>query len=151
LIALLPLGCGKSGFIKAKGRIVKGGQPYIAPEGEGFRIFFVPANMPEGSHFDSYAAECDPDNGSFQVRGKDGEGLPAGKYRIDLQLMQNKEDLLGGGLLGKKSPFTCEVPGVEDDIVIDLDKSKFDSLLAQASAPKKGGTQGRAPIKGKLR
>jgi hypothetical protein len=141
LIGLLVLGCGKSSFIKAKGRIVKGGQPYLTQEGEGLRIFFSPLEAPTGQQYDSFAAIYEPDNGSFQVVGKDGQGLPPGKYRVGLQLMKSKEDLLKGALLGKKSPFTLEVTGGSDDLVIDLDQAQFDTLLAQASAPKKGSKQ----------
>jgi hypothetical protein len=135
VIGVLSLGCGDSSHINARGRVLKGGQPYVLPEGQGLRIFFVPLDLPAGTHFDSYAAEYDPDNGSFEVKGKDRRGLPAGRYRVDLQLMEKKEDLLNGGLLGKKSPFVCEVTG-KDDLVIDLDQAKFDSLLAEAKKPK---------------
>ena len=130
LIGLISLGCGDSSHIKAKGRLVKGGQPYLAPEGTGFRVFFVPLDVPEGKHYESFAAEYNAEDGSFLVQGKDGKGLPRGKYRVDLQLMKSKEDLLGGKLLGKKSPYVMEVTSGADDLVIDLDTAKFDSLLA---------------------
>ncbi|HEV2947132.1 MAG TPA: hypothetical protein VGX70_07135 [Gemmataceae bacterium] len=130
LIGLFPLGCGDSSHIKAKGRIIKGGQPYFVPEGSGFRVFFVPLDTPEGKHFDSFAAEYNSEDGSFRVQGKDGKGMPPGKYRVDLQLMKSKEDLLGGKLLGKKSPYVVEVTGNGDDLLIDLDTAHFDSLLA---------------------
>lgn len=130
IIGMLAMGCGDSSHIKAKGRIMKGGQPFLAPEGSGFRVFFVPLDAPEGNHFDSFAAEYNPENGSFLVQGKDGKGLPRGKYRVDLQLMKSKEDLLGGKLLGKKSPYVLEVKGSSDDLVIDLDAAHFDSILA---------------------
>ena len=137
VIGLIPIGCGDSSHIKAKGHIVKGGQPYLVPEGTGFRVFFVPLDAPEGKHFDSFAAEYNPENGSFLVQGKDGRGLPRGKYRVDLQLMKSKEDLLGGKLLGKKSPYVLEVTGSSEDLVIDLDAAHFDSLLA-GEKPAKG-------------
>jgi hypothetical protein len=133
----LSVGCGDSSRINARGRVLKGGQPYLLPGGQGLRIFFVPLDAQAGTHFESFAADYDPENGTFEVKGKDGRGLPPGKYRVDLQLMKNKEDLLNGGLLGKKSPFTCEVTGSRDDVVIDLDTVRFDSLLAGANRPNK--------------
>ncbi len=153
LLSLLALGCGDSSFIKAKGRITKGGLPYHTGEGEGLRIFLVPLDPPQGSHYDSYAAEYDPDAGTFQVKGKDGKGLPPGKYRVGLQLMKDKEDLLGGSLLGKKSPFTCEVTSRGDDLVIDLDQAHFDSLLATGGKPKKddAASQSAKPKRGRQR
>jgi len=141
LMPLLSLGCGGSSLIKAKGHITKGGQPYVAEEGQGLRIFFVPLEPASGSRHDSFAAEYHPDDGTFQVLGKDGNGLPRGKYRVSLQLMKSKEDLLAGKLLGKQSPFTCEVTGAGDDLVIDLDQAKFDRLLAAAKAKTKGRRQ----------
>jgi len=129
VFGLFALGCGESSRIRAKGRIIKGGQPYLASEGEGFRVFFVPLEIPKGNHYDSYAAEYNSENGSFRVEGKDGKGLPPGKYRVDLQLMKSKEDLLNGKLLGKKSPFIVEVTG-KDELVINLDEANFDSILA---------------------
>ena len=130
LMGMLAIGCGDSSHIKAKGRLVKGGQPYLAPEGTGFRVFFVPLEAPKGNQFDSFAAEYNPETGSFLVKGKDGKGLPPGKYRVDLQLMKSKEDLLNGKLMGKKSPYIMEVTSSADDLVIDLDTAHFDTLLA---------------------
>jgi hypothetical protein len=130
LTGLLSLGCSGS-HIKPKGHIVKGGQPFLAPEGSGFRVFFVPLEASGGNHYDSFAAAYDPSDGSFQVQGKDGNGMPPGKYRVDLQLMQSKEDLLGGRLLGKKSPYVFEVKSSSDNLIIDLDEAHFDAVLVQ--------------------
>jgi hypothetical protein len=138
LIGLFAAGCGNSGLIKAKGRVLKGGQPYRTGEGQGLRIFFAPVEIPGKEHYDSYAAEYHAEDGTFQVKGKDGAGLPPGKYRVGIQLMKNRDDLLGGKLLGKNSPLTCEITGSHDDLVIDLDQTKFDELLAAAGKPKKG-------------
>jgi hypothetical protein len=135
LLALCLVGCNNSNLIHARGKIVKGGQPYRTEEGQGLRIFFVPLGAAD-KHYESFAAEYNPEDGSFRVVGKDGKGLPPGKYRVDLQLMENKEDLLGGKLLGPKSPFTVEVTPSSSDVVIDLDQAKFDSLL-EAAKPKK--------------
>jgi hypothetical protein len=138
LVALLAAGCGGSGFIKAKGRIVKGGQPYHTPDGQGLRIFFAPEQVGDSEHYDSYAAAYDPEDGTFEVMGKDGRGLPPGQYRVGIQLMERKEDLLGGKLLGKRSPLVVDVSSRSKDIVLDLDEAHFDSLLAKAAQPAKG-------------
>jgi hypothetical protein len=142
VLGLFASGCGDSSRIKAKGRIVKGGQPYLAPEGEGFRVFFVPLEVPDGKHYDSYAAEYNSEDGSFLVQGKDGKGLPPGKYRVDLQLMKSKEDLLNGKLMGKKSPYTIEVTNSGYDLIIDLDTARFDSLLAEQKPSKPKSKKG---------
>jgi hypothetical protein len=133
LIALTCVGCGNSGLIKARGRIMKGGQPYLANEGEGLRIFFEPLEIAQGTtHYDSFAAEYHAEDGSFQVQGKNGLGLPPGNYRVSLQLMKNKEDMCAGRASGKKSPFTCEVTGAQGEVVINLDQVKVDSPQASA-------------------
>ena len=79
--------------------------------------------------------------------GKQDKGLPPGNYRVSIELMQKREDLLGGKLLGVKSPLTLVVDqGGNNDLVIDLDKANFDSLLAAASAKpvKKGPKKQRS-------
>jgi hypothetical protein len=133
VIAASALGCGNSGLIKAKGRVVKGGQPFLAPEGEGVRRVFEPASIPQGAtQYDSFAAEYHPDDGTFEVQGKNGLGLPPGAYRVSLQILQHKEDVLNGGATGKKSPFTCEVTNAGGEVVIDLDRIKVDPRPARA-------------------
>jgi hypothetical protein len=136
LVCLLALGCGDSSRISAKGSIVKGGQPYLTRSGEGLRIVFAPLDPSTGTQYDSFAAAYDPSDGSFQVLGKDGQGLPPGKYRISLQLMSKKEDLWGGQLMGKKSPFTCEVTPATDRVVIDLDQAHLDSSTSAGRTKK---------------
>jgi hypothetical protein len=122
LLGFLAVGCGDSSHIKARGRILKGGQPYLTAQGEGLRIIFAPLEGGNDGHYDSYAAEYRPADGSFQVKGKDGAGLPAGKYRVSLELRKNREDVFGGRYVGKKSPFTLEVSHGGGDLVIDLDQ-----------------------------
>jgi hypothetical protein len=136
LISLLALGCGSSSRMRAKGSILKGGQPYRTNPGEGLRIIFAPLDPPTGTQYDSFAAAYDPSDGSFEVMGKDGQGLPPGKYRISLQLMSKKEDLWGGQLMGKKSPFTCEVTAATDRVLIDLDQVHLDSASASGKMKK---------------
>jgi hypothetical protein len=121
LIGLCTLGCSGPSTIKANGRVLKGGTPFKLGEGEGLRIFFVPLE-PTGPGYDSYAAEFHKD-GTFQVKGKDGRGLPPGKYRVTLQLMKNKEDQFAGRFMGEKSPFLCEVRNASDEVVVDLDQT----------------------------
>jgi hypothetical protein len=102
----------------------------------------VPLEAQSEAHFDSYAAEYNPEDGSFRVQGKDGKGLPPGKYRVDLQLMKSKEDMLGGKLLGKKSPFVLEITSGSSDLVIDLDTANFDAILAGEKTTKPKSKKG---------
>ena len=123
LICVVGAGCGS--HIKTKGRVVKGGEPFKPGEGEGVRIFFVPLDPREDNTYDSYAGEFNNENGTFQIKGKDGNGLPPGKYRITMQLMKDKEDLFSGALMGPRSPFTCEIKSSSDEVVVDLDQARI--------------------------
>jgi hypothetical protein len=123
MLALSPLGCTGSSSFKARGRITKNGAPFRLGENEGLRISFNPLQV-EHMRYNSYAAVYDNDGGTFRVVGKDGKGLPPGKYQVGLQLMKKKEDLFKGKLLGAKSPFVCDVTNESTEIVIDLDQAK---------------------------
>jgi hypothetical protein len=119
LIALLLCGCGGDGRMKPRGRIVKSGAPLQLPEDEGIRIAFLPVEA-TGKTYDSYLAQLNKD-GTFQVIGKDGKGLPPGKYRVSMEHLKNKKDLFKGAFFGSKSPIVCDVKNASDEIVIDLD------------------------------
>jgi hypothetical protein len=122
VVALLVCGCGGGdGRIKARGRIVKNGKPFQLGEGEGLRIVFYPPEA-SGTTYDSYVAVFDKSNGTFRVTGKDGKGLPPGKYRVSLEHVKEKKDLFNGAYSGKHTPFVGEVSGSSSEIVIDLDK-----------------------------
>jgi hypothetical protein len=128
LAGLFALGCGKAGFYNARGHVLKAGKPFALANGQVLRIFFAPTDT-SGTRYDSFAGSFDPDDGSFVVVGKDGQGLPPGNYQVGLQLMEKKEDLLGGKLLGPKSGITLDVTSGSNDLVIDLDKTPFDKAL----------------------
>jgi hypothetical protein len=123
LVGVLLVGCGGS-MINARGRVTKGGQPFAPTGGANLRIFFVPMNFAD-SRFETYPAVFDAKDGTFEVKGKDGNGLPPGKYRVNLELMTKKADVWKGKLMGDKSPFTCEV-SKGNEIVINLDEAKLD-------------------------
>jgi hypothetical protein len=119
-LCLSSLGCGSS-TIQARGRILKKGEPFEPGPGEALRIILAPLDPPAGETYDSFAAEYQGD-GTFVVKGKDGKGLPPGKYRVTLQLLKKKKDLFKGKLSGPKSPFTCEITDGSDEIIVDLDR-----------------------------
>ncbi len=123
-VILLVSGCG-DGRIKARGRIVRNGEPFHLGEGEGMRIVFVPVVV-NGETYESYVAAFNPD-GSFKVTGKDGKGLPPGKYRVDLEHLRKKKDLFKGAFVGKKSPIIREIRSGWDEIVIDVNNPGRDS------------------------
>jgi hypothetical protein len=120
-LGLLSAGCG-SNMLKIKGRIVKGGQPYVTAPDEGLRILFVPTVPPSPDRYDSFVAMYNRQDGSFQVVGKDGNGLPPGTYKVALELIKKKNDQFRGAYSAPKSPFLVEVNHGTGEVVIDLDK-----------------------------
>jgi hypothetical protein len=128
VVGLFSLGCGNNGFINARGRVLKGGEPLRLSQGQVLRIFFGPTSA-GGTRYDSFAASYNPKDGSFVVLGKDGRGLRPGNYHVGFQLMEKKEDLLGGRLLGPGSTLTVEVTPSSKDLVVDLDNTPFAKAL----------------------
>jgi hypothetical protein len=121
--ALFVTGCG-SNMLKVKGRVVKAGQPFIIAPDESMRIVFVPSEPLSPDKYDSFFAIYSREDGSFRVTGKDGNGLPPGKYKVGLELLKHKNDEFKGAFSAKRSPFAFEVKSSSDEIVLDLAQIK---------------------------
>jgi hypothetical protein len=120
--ALTVTGCG-DGKLRTQGRVVKGGQAFIADSGNGefLQVTFIPV-MPDGTKPRSYYwATVDQATGTFTAAGADLHGIPPGKYRVQVQLVKNKSDLWHNKLAGPESPFEFDIDSSVRDIVIDLD------------------------------
>lgn len=141
-VACLALaGCGSGNNVWVTGHLLKGGQPYQAPDRQTIGVTFyametkgndgknAPANEP-------YAATYNSD-GSFEVPGKEGRGIPPGMYRISVirkpkagkiapipkgskaQIDRDK-DYLNDQFGPETSPIVREIPA-SVDLTIDLD------------------------------
>jgi hypothetical protein len=120
-LCILITGCGGDGLLRTKGQLLKGGQPFIPPQGEFIEITFVPI-LPDGKPpADYYYAEVDQATGKFRPAGKNLKGMPPGKYRVAVELMKKKKDMFGGKFDAERSPFVFDVDGQTKEIVIDLD------------------------------
>ena len=121
LLALAPLGCNE-GKLRTRGRIVKNDAPFTVEETDFVRIMFVP--IPEGTEkvLDYHVAVFNKTDGTFVASGKDGEGVPPGKYRISIEHLRNKQDLFGGAYSTERSPFVREVKTSSDRLTLDLAK-----------------------------
>ncbi len=120
-LCLFITGCG-DGRLRTKGQLLKGGQPFIPPEGEYLEITFVPIRSDGQPVPDYYYAEVDQTAGTFRPAGKDLKGMPPGKYRVAVELMKKKKDQFGGKFDTIRSPFVFDVDSQTKEIVIDLDK-----------------------------
>jgi hypothetical protein len=73
-----------------------------------------------GRAMDFYAATVNPDDASFQVAGKDGKGVPPGKYRVVVEHLRQKKDLLKGEFDALKSPFVFDIDQRTGELTLDV-------------------------------
>jgi hypothetical protein len=118
LLSGIVAGCG-SARINARGKLLKKGEPFTPAENEIVQIAFFPAET-QSEDARSYLASFNRADGSFKVIGKDGRGLPAGKYRVTVQLIKDRKDQLKGAFNVKHSPLLCDVSSAADEIKLDL-------------------------------
>jgi hypothetical protein len=124
LAGLLAAGCNGPVLLKTKGRLLKNGAPVIPHEGELVHVIFVPVTEGDQRARDYFAAEFHAADGTFQVAGKDGRGMPPGKYRVWVEVLKNKRDLLKGAFDEEHTPFVRDVDTKTDEVILDLDKPR---------------------------
>jgi hypothetical protein len=139
-------GCGGGNAVWVTGKLLKGGSPYKPPTDQIVYVTFVAMEIKDESGKsvaagDQLMANLDQASGSFSVPGKEGRGIPPGKYRIAVTQKMTREafdasnpkprkgmkgvdretDTLGNKFSIDTSPIIREVTGAQE-IVIDLDK-----------------------------
>jgi hypothetical protein len=82
LSALCLAGCGGGHGIWVTGVLQKGGETYKPPEGHKVAIYFYPIGASGNTAGDVEMADYDARDGGFKVPGREGYGIPPGKYRI---------------------------------------------------------------------
>jgi hypothetical protein len=126
LIALLFLmGCDHSnqGTVPLQGKILNGGAP-LAVRGREMGLGYVELQCyriaDDGSVSRDPADAAVEENGDFTVRGRDGHGVPPGRYKITVRQLDPApdNDRLNGRFNLQNTPIVREVNG--DEIVIDL-------------------------------
>ena len=124
LLVVMLLGCFLAGCdgsqVKARGRLVKSGQPFVPSDKEVVHVAFFPAGE-ESASDKSYIVKFNRQDGTFQVVGTDGKGLPPGKYRVTVSVVKDHEDTFKGAFNVKNSPFLCDVSSGSSEITVDLD------------------------------
>jgi hypothetical protein len=123
---LLLAGCGsQERKVIVKGRVSKGGQPLTVKDTVLGRVVvkFVPLNEPDPAKaIGPQTALVNQQDGTFEVKGNDGKGIPPGKYRIAVyQYEPMPTDKLQGKFGEKNSRIEREVTGGEE---IDIDVGK---------------------------
>jgi hypothetical protein len=145
-LAGLP-GCGgSSNAVWVKGKLIKGGARYVPPQGHVVAVTFVATELesPEGQVVRSsepFDADYNDDDGTFVVPGREGRGIPPGKYRVAVTQKMLREafeaarprarpgqkpitretDFLDDRFGPSSSPIVREIKGPME-VVIDLDK-----------------------------
>jgi predicted small lipoprotein YifL len=123
-----PAGCGTKGpkLLKAKGKVVKGGEDFTpdTAEGEGLQVCFIPIAADSSPPKNWYAAQVDQSTGYFVASGGEGKGMPKGKYRVMVELKKNRKDLLGGKFDALNSPYEFEVDENSELMVVDIAKTQ---------------------------
>jgi len=88
-LAVTLSGCTEATRVKVKGRLVERGNPFQVtseglPPGEmGIHVTFYPLRD-DGTPGTPEEALVHPEDGTFEVLGRDHRGIPPGKYRITL-------------------------------------------------------------------
>lgn len=121
ILACTATGCGDSGKLRTKGRLIKDGSQFVPDIDQYIQVTFIPI-LPNGAPpLDLYYADVDQDTGVFMPAGKDKQGMPPGKYRVAVEITKNKKDMLKGRFDTENTPYIVEVDAGSDDIEIDLD------------------------------
>lgn len=122
-LAFAVAGCGGEKLLRTEGQLLKGGEPFIPEEGQHIQITFVPIMKNGKQPTKTYYADVDQETGIFVPDGPQKMGMPPGKYRVVVALMQKKVDLLDGKFDEEQSPFIVDVDEDTSEIIIDLDKT----------------------------
>jgi hypothetical protein len=122
IFLLFVAGCGTR-TVKVKGRLVYNGAPYVPGENEHVLMSFISADESKSVKAGDEAAfvvSVNQQEGTFEVTGAKGKGLPPGKYRACVQVLKSKKDIFGGAYNAQNSPFLCSVETGSEDLTFDL-------------------------------
>jgi hypothetical protein len=142
LLAMVSAGCSGNGKLQTRGQVVKGGKPLALPQGEYLRVIFIPI-VAEGRYRDTYVAEYNREDATFRVAGKDLKGMPPGKYKIMVEHLRGRNDLLRGAYDEDRTPFEFEVRSSSDFVTVDMDKASKPAAMSTARARDRDHDQDR--------
>jgi hypothetical protein len=115
-------GCGGDGRLNAKGRVVKGGQPYTVPRDDHVRVTFYQLAPDGTTEKNSYIAALDNADGTFRAVGPDGRGIPPGRYQVCVEQLRKRADLFRGPYNSDATPFVFDIDSKTPELVIELDR-----------------------------
>lgn len=109
-----------------KGKLTRSGQPLQVPDVAGrVQLSFYPFRENRQELVDPNEATVNPADGTFEIRGLDGKGIPPGKYRVVVRqwIDYPSDDALKGAYALDRTPLVIDVVAGED-IIIDLPAAK---------------------------
>jgi hypothetical protein len=117
LTGLAASGCGSGGAIRVKGTVTNNGQPLSVSDKGMVQVIFIPDDPEKAG--DTYPANVNPD-GTFEVPGKEGKGIPPGKYRVAVRQLDPypTKDKLKDKFSPEKTPIVRDVASREVNIDI---------------------------------
>jgi hypothetical protein len=122
LLFCVAAGCGGgTKGVVVKGKVTKGGKPLDIGKNQ-LQVILRPEGEKMGDPF--AATITDPATGAFEVKGRDNAtGIPAGKYKITVELFEytgtGRKDLLDGKYNDKNSTLIKDVDGASE-LILDL-------------------------------
>jgi hypothetical protein len=124
-LGVLAAGCSKGPqLLKVKGKVVNNNKPLDLGPQAGVTLVFIPVVEEEKPVVATYPTHLNPD-GTFELTGKQGEGIPPGKYQIAVQIMTPKPTAevkeWNKTFEQGNSPLFREITS-EEPLVIDLAK-----------------------------
>jgi hypothetical protein len=109
--------------IPVKGKLLLKDVPFKVDQKVGVTVVFIPV---QAGDFDTYPANYEREDGSFTIPGKDGRGIPAGKYKVSISQMSMQKtpemQKLNDMLSPQKTTIIREVTKDSPEITIDLSK-----------------------------
>jgi hypothetical protein len=127
-VLALGLGAGCGGGPKltvVKGKLTRGGETVLPDRiKSGMTIVFVPAEPSKDAA--SFPGNFKNADDTFEVPGPDGKGIPAGKYKVTLNILTLTPSPAVDAInrkYGGNSPIVVEVTGSEP---INIDLAKYE-------------------------
>jgi hypothetical protein len=118
-------GCSGQRLLKVRGTITNNKK--VVPIGNGgMSVLFVPV-VEKGQPTTNLPATYNKADGTFEVNGTQGKGIPVGKYRVAINLMPTAPseamDALNKRFSVASSPVVLEINS-DEPLTIELDKYK---------------------------
>jgi len=114
-VGLFLAGCGGGPkAVNVEGKLLNNGQPYAPPAGVKLSLSFNGTDPKGGAAV--YPATVNPSDGSFVVSSPKGPGMPAGHYKINLNLSSESTDPASLDKAKKDNAALKLVHGKECDI-----------------------------------